>query len=452
MEIIIILSLILFTILTLLRLNWALFLILFLLPIYLVRFNIGPIPATFLEFMILIVFFVWLFKEKPWKNFKNNIFKKRKKYPYYLEIIGILITAWFGLFLANFSPGALGIFKAYFIEPIMLYIVLINRGYTSSNKFIWPLSLSALAISLIAIFQQYLVGLDMGSIMQTKVVSVFSYPNAVGLFLGPIILLSAGLFLSYPKKASLFVSLKKLIIILTIVSSILAIFFAQSDGALVAVFGAFFTIALLANRKSKKIAIILLIFISLAISLHQPSLQYVKTRASLMDLSGQIRRQQWKETTEMLIDGRIISGAGLDNYQANLKNYHQEGIFIKDINDPEWHRKVVWDKEYHKQAWQPVEIYLYPHNIFLNFWTEITIFGALIFIFLIFRVLFDLLILLKKLSIKQKAIALGVIGSLITILIHGLVDVPYFKNDLSVLFWIIIFLAAIIKLKEKKTI
>lgn len=452
MEITIIISLILFTILAFFRLNWALFLILFLLPIYLIRFNIGPIPSTMLEFMILIIFFVWLFKDEPWRNFKKSIFKKRKKYPYSLEIIGILIAAWFGLLIANFNPGALGIFKAYFIEPIMLYIVLINRGFLSAKKFIWPLTLSALGISLVAIFQQYQIGLDISSLIQTKVASVFSYPNAIGLFLGPIILLSLGLFLSYPKRANLFVSLKKIIIILTIISSILAIFFAQSDGALVAIIIAFFVIALLFNNKSRKISITLLIFITIAISLHQPSWQYIKTRGTLMDLSGQIRRQQWKETTEMLLDGRIIRGAGLNNYQNSLKDYHQEGIFVKDINDPDWHRKVVWDEDYHKNAWQPVEIYLYPHNIFLNFWTEITIFGALIFIFLIFKVLFDLLILLKKLSIKQRAIALGIIGSLITILIHGLVDVPYFKNDLSVLFWIIIFLAASIKLYEKKTI
>lgn len=452
MEIIIILSLILFAILAFFRLSWALFILLFSLPIYLIRFNIGPFPSTMLEFMILIVFLVWLIKDKPWRNFKKSVFKKRKKYPYYLEIIAILISAWFGLLVANFSTGALGIFKAYFILPIMLYIVLVNRAYLNIKKFIWPLTLSALFISKVAIFQQYLAGLDLNSLMEIKVSSVFPYPNALGLFLGPIILLSTGLFFSYPKISGLFVSIKKLIIILSVTFSFIAIFFAQSDGALIAVVFALFSIAILFNKKSRKISIISLILIIFAISLHQPSWQYVKTRATLMDLSGQIRRQQWKETTEMLLDGRIISGAGLDNYQNSLIDYHQEGIFVKDVNDPEWHRKVVWDEEFHKSAWQPVEIYLYPHNIFLNFWTEITIFGALFFIFLIFRVIYDLFILFRKSNQKQKAIILGVLGSLITIIIHGLVDVPYFKNDLSALFWIIIFLAASLKLKENKTL
>ncbi len=452
MEILIFITLILFTILAYFRLNWAIFITLFSLPAYLLRFSIASIPSTILEAMILIVFFIWLFKEKPWKNFKRKNFYKRKKYPYTLEIIGILIAAWLGLLIADFSTGALGIFKAYFLEPIMLYIVLVNRGFINIRKFIWPLSLSALTISLIAIFQQLSLGFSLDSIIQLKVSSIFNYPNALGLFLGPIILLSFGLFLSYPKRSSLLTSSKKILLLLTIILSTLAIFFARSDGALAAVLISFFIIAILINKKSRKIALVSTILIIIALSFHTPNWQYIKDRASLRDLSGQIRRQQWKETMEMLTNNRLLTGAGLNNYQKVLKPYHQEGIFVKDYRDPEWHRKVVWDKEYHKKSWQPVEIYLYPHNIFLNFWTEITLLGAIIFIWLIFRVIFDLVKILKRLNSTQKGIAYGVIASLLVILIHGLVDVPYFKNDLSVLFWLIISLAAILRLKQKKNI
>jgi len=37
-----------------------------------------------------------------------------------------------------------------------------------------------------------------------------------------------------------------------------------------------------------------------------------------------------------------------------------------------------------------------------------------------------------------KMILLALMASMITLLVHGLVDVPYFKNDLSILFWLII--------------
>ena len=50
-------------------------------------------------------------------------------------------------------------------------------------------------------------------------------------------------------------------------------------------------------------------------------------------------------------------------------------------------------------------------------------------------------------------LAVGLLGALVYIFIHGLVDVPYFKNDLSAQFWIL--LAAVawfdkIKVKETK--
>ena len=39
---------------------------------------------------------------------------------------------------------------------------------------------------------------------------------------------------------------------------------------------------------------------------------------------------------------------------------------------------------------------------------------------------------------NDKALSLGLIGALVYIYIHGLVDVPFFKNDLSILFWILL--------------
>ena len=37
----------------------------------------------------------------------------------------------------------------------------------------------------------------------------------------------------------------------------------------------------------------------------------------------------------------------------------------------------------------------------------------------------------------RKLEILGAMASMAALLVHGLVDVPYFKNDLALLFWII---------------
>ncbi|HNU81746.1 MAG TPA: O-antigen ligase family protein [bacterium] len=455
MEILTITSLILFTVIAAIRLDWALFLILAALPAYLLRFNLGPIPMTTLEAMIIIVFTSWFFRARPWQRFKKKDWQERRqKYPYSLEIIGILITAWSGLAIAGFDNASLGIFKAYFLEPIMLYLVVINRGQGSYRKFIWPLALSAALVSLVTFFQQ-LTGLfifnDFWALAsQRRVTSVFPYPNAVGLYLGPIIFLMAGAFASYPRRSNLLTASKKILLLLIIISAIAAIFFAKSEGALIGLAGGAMIVSLLYNKRSRQIAAGIITAGILVLIISNPAWQYFQKKATLMDLSGQIRRQQWKETMQMLKNGRLISGAGLSNYQEAVKPFHQEGIFVKN-DDPDWYRKVVWNDEYKKQVWQPVEIYLYPHNIFLNFWTEIGLFGALLFTWLIGRYFYESIRLKDKLERSAKMINLGLIGAMSTIVIHGLVDVPYFKNDLAIIFWLLIAMFGLLKIKQKQT-
>jgi O-antigen ligase len=169
----------------------------------------------------------------------------------------------------------------------------------------------------------------------------------------------------------------------------------------------------------------------------------LKSKLYLQDKSGQIRLAQWSETWKMMSEERLlISGAGLSNYQKSVKPYHQEGIFIKDYNDSKWLNKVMFNNEFRKKSWQPLEIYLYPHNIFLNFWVELGLLGLVVYLIITIKFFSKLLILLKK-KYTNKLLNLGLLASMTTIIVHGLVDVPYFKNDLSILFWLLLSLLSI---------
>ncbi|MGE5425632.1 MAG: O-antigen ligase family protein [Bacillota bacterium] len=456
MEILFIIGLACYALIAFLRLDWALFILLASLPVYLLRLDLGPIPSTALELMILITAFFWILKEKPWKRFRASAWKaRRQKYPYSFEIVGILIAAWAGLAIAGFDNSALGIFKAYFLEPVLVYMMVVSRSKGSDRKYLWALGLSAGVISAVAIYQQltgeFINNSFWAEISQRRVTSFFPYPNAVGLFLGPIVMMLFGLLFSYPNRTDLLRALKKLALVIIILASLAAIFFARSEGALIGIAAGTFMTMLLYNKQSRRLALAGTLAVIAVLSLYQPAWQYIEKKATLMDLSGQIRRQQWKETFQMLEEGRMISGAGLDNYQEAVSPYHQEGIFVKN-DDPDWQRKVVWNDEYRKQVWQPVEIYKYPHNIFLNFWSEITLFGALLFTWLIGRFFYESIRLQKKLERDKRMIVLGLIGAMTVLVVHGLVDVPYFKNDLSILFWIIIAAFGIIKIKARKSI
>jgi hypothetical protein len=50
---------------------------------------------------------------------------------------------------------------------------------------------------------------------------------------------------------------------------------------------------------------------------------------------------------------------------------------------------------------------------------------------------------------SAKFLGLGILGAFVVIVVHGLVDVPYFKNDLACLFWVLIALLSLLRLQQK---
>ncbi len=105
-------------------------------------------------------------------------------------------------------------------------------------------------------------------------------------------------------------------------------------------------------------------------------------KLTLKDFSGEVRKQQWRETFAMMReDKRWLTGVGFSGYQEAVKPFHQEGIFFNFDRDSDFRRKLVlFDDEYKARHWHPVEIYMYPHNLFLNFWVEMGLGGVILFV------------------------------------------------------------------------
>ncbi len=125
----------------------------------------------------------------------------------------------------------------------------------------------------------------------------------------------------------------------------------------------------------------------------------------------QFRLCLWEGARDLLLDKPVL-GAGLSGF------------------------KELYAKKYFTCDAEPLE---YPHNWVLNFWTETGFLGLLGFLVVLW-------VYFKKLTVhllnpKTRWLALGFSAAMIYWLIHGLVDVPYFKNDLSLEFWVILGLA-----------
>ena len=436
------------------RLDLAAALIIAALPAYQIRFNLGFLPMTLLEAMILVLFAAWFIK--AWRAGELPLFSKTsqgiKHYPFYLEIILLLIVALVSAGVAGFTNASLGILKAYFIEPVMFFIVFVNvfKIKENRNKIFWALAISAFLVSLVAIYQ-WLNGNLLPAAWQGsgRVTSIFPYPNALGLYLAPIAIVLFSWLISniqYP------ISNKKLDIrywilstvtpSLIVVLSIMSIFLAYSQGTMAGLAAAFIIFGILYNWRSRLVVTAVMVAALITLSLSPIGLGRLQSKIMLRDLDGQIRRQQWAETRKMLAGGRIITGAGLANYQMAVAPYHQEGIFVRDYNDSDFQRKVVFNADYRRRVWQPLEIYLYPHNIFLNFWSELGLAGMLLFLWIIVKYFIISLKSIKSVksikSERERALILGLACAMIVIVVHGLVDAPYFKNDLAVLFWVLV--------------
>lgn len=455
----IIIFIVFFLVLALSRIDYALFFLISALPAYLIRFSIFGIPSTVLEAMILITFAVWFFKD--WLPHLRDIIKKRAEripYPFSWEIILLIILSFIATGIASFNLGALGIWKAYFFEPILVFILIINvyREKRDWQKILWALLISAASVSLMAIWQkltgQYIFNEFWANEETRRVVSWFGYPNAVGLFLAPLVLLFIGWFFSLPHQTTLSKTFKKILIILIISASLFSIYFARSEGALIGIIAGLFIFGLLAGRKQRIITLVLTGVIIGGLFFSTPTKNFIITKLTLKDLSGQIRQRQWKETLLALTGNKIITGAGLNNYQKTVSPYHQAGIFFNSDNLPNFDEQLRASSTLRTKYWQPVEIYLYPHNIFLNFWSELGLLGALIFMWLIFKSIFislKLTITYGREKHSEKYLALGLMSALVTIFVHGLVDVPYFKNDLSVMFWVFLAFISLLNLNQK---
>lgn len=380
-----------------------------LLPTYLFRSKIGFLPFTFLEICLLTTLFGWLINKI---FFDKETFLPTFKF-FYLPVLLIIIAASVSIFFSPDKISAAGIWKAYFIEPILFFFVLrdVNKKENGKKIILYSLGLIGLLVAVFAVYQKFSAfGIAQPSWIlpeKRRVTSFFTSPNAIGLFLGPIMLIYFGWLIDNFKNGIL--KFKNLFICLVLILGAIAICFSVSQGSWLGLLaGLIFFSFVYFSKKWTAAALIL----AGAITLGAPWLREKIIPIILFkDLSGQNRLILWQMAKNFLVNSpmNFIFGAGIGGF-AEMQN---------QLRDP-----------------LKMEPLLYPHNIFLNFWLETGLLGLLGFI----AVLISFFKKTKDVINKNllSALNVGIASAMIYVLIHGLIDVPYFKNDLAVLFWIII--------------
>lgn len=417
---------------------------------------------TVLELMILINFGVWFVRNVSTikDGIKNRLARKKGavEYPFGIEMILVMVAGLSGVAVAGFSNEALGIWKAYFFEPVLLLIVIyqvVGRlEIPLEEKFkviVWPLILSGLAVSSVAIYQKatgQLISNPLWAAAETRrVVSVFGYPNAVGLFLESIVVYAFSLIFLVRTEQ---VKKHRLGLLFMMHLLILPIIFAKSTGAMLGLAAGFAVFSILYSRESRK-AFLIGFAIALVMVVATPlGREKLEERLLLKDFSGQVRLIGWQESLQMLKAGNILTGVGLSGFQRAVEPFHVPGFYFNKDKDPDFQRKLlIFNQSYRDKYWQPLEIYMYPHNIVLNFWSEVGLFGLLMFAWLISRFYYLSARYLTSAQGNRRLIILASVSAMTAIIVHGLVDVPFFKNDLAILFWLPIVLVGLYQIEIK---
>jgi len=410
------------------------------LPVYLIRLDVFGIPTNVLEILILIIFIGWLL------NFVGTGLKPvptaYRKYiiPIILIFSGLIIST---LVNKNYAVGA-GIIKGWFFFPILFFFLTsqIIEKEKIANVFL-ALYLSAFFVSLAGIF--YLIS---GTLTYDgRLQAFFNSPNYLAMYLAPALIMLTQVL--RPRRISLWLKnqksppkadqplAEKIIFLGSGLIILTAFYFTYSYAAWIAVVLSLVAVSVIKNKqfvKNKTIVALLLMIILLFIAqLNSEKLLNLKNynRSSLDS-----RMMIWRSAEKMLEENWVF-GIGSGNFQKKyLENQKYYPPYL------EW-------------------AVPHPHNLYLAFWLSGGIIGLVGFLWLLILWFKDIMSavyphtkIITAISVNKyqkninsnlnykdtvdfgvgvKFIAFGIMAY---ILIHGIADTTYFKNDLAIIFWL----------------
>jgi len=408
----------LLTLITYKKPHYGIYIVLATIPAYLIKTQIWFIPTTWLELGIYTIALVMIIKYLKAKNLEAAcyyIMNRAKPYvlPIALMLLGVLIAT----IISNNQARALGILKAWFFAPLLFASLFLNT-ITNQSKIrsaILFLSFSVWPIMLFGLYDFiYLADLT----IPNRLDSFFSSPNYVVMYLVPIIILSLGWLITNRAKIKLYT---QIYYALFLGLGLTTIFLTKSIGGWFSLLAGIFMMIILLPRITLKKSIITIITFLLSVLILFVAHQKTATHFDnfWQTDSFQTRKKIWTNSL-VLTTNHPILGLGLadfkTDYLAHIQSLPKE--------------KQPTEKEV-----------LRPHNLYLDFYLETTLLGIIALIWIV--------LLFFRLNISTTA-AVPYLASLTAILLHGLVDTPYFKNDLAILFWIIITLQISHKSKSPK--
>ncbi|MBO0702422.1 MAG: O-antigen ligase family protein [Candidatus Dormibacteraeota bacterium] len=364
-------------------------------PAYIVRPHLGPLPLTVLEIALvvaLVVGYLGYWRELPWWN------------PYLIPGGLLLAAAFLAILVSPVRLSAADTWLAYFAEPAAagLLAAAVCRRRSHARVLLVGLGVAGAVISFANIGNTLHALATHRFSDVTPPVVIYMTANAVPLYLEPLLAFAFGIVVFSDDRrerwvAAAFAALFILADLLSfsrlgwITLACLIVFTAAFTrfrwwiwGAIVAVGAAAFALLPPVRRR---------ILVEFGSSGNNTVL---------------LRKPLWLSSLNMLRH-RPLQGAGLDGFRPTVQGYAVQGY---DQN------------------------LIYPHNLFLNFWSETGLLGLVAIVWYGVQLIRCGVRGLGRANRPWvRALSLGLLGLVLAFLVHGVGDVPYFKNDQALAFW-----------------
>jgi O-antigen ligase len=392
-------------------------------PAYLLHFKLAGIPFTGLEVFVYLLFGIWLIEMI--RDHRNVVWDKWV-HRYWLAAFLLVAGATVGAFLApvrillpdglvfESRQAALGVWKGWVVAPA-LYFAVLTQVLKSSNEvrrilraYVYSAALVGLASHALALFGD-------GLAVDYRLKGFFESANYLALFVVPALLIVIRFLFDRrdPLKIWDYLDLSSFAILAY------TLLFTQSYAGILAVFGSlglFVLLQMIRNRRQRKtigIALTVLIVAFLAILATQIRTPKFRQFMDFENRSSTSVRLEIYQVALDLVQKHPFVGVGPGLFQPN---YQVDAPLVLGHAPMEWNMP-------------------HPHNIFLGFWLNAGFLGLAAFI---------VLLVLAHRRFTYPLIALW------GIVIHGLFDMPFWKNDLAMIFWLILAAIVVLQRGEKR--
>lgn len=379
-------------------------------PFYFLRFSVFGIPFTIVEVLVYLLFLAFLCSGADKRKIvKENVFWFAGAFLLSAVISTFIVPA--SLMRVDGTEAtalkdAMGVLKGWVVMPILYFVMIYFAvdGERDKKHMVVSFMWSGVILSAWAFYQ-----VASGDYVTSdgRVSAFYESANYLALYLGPICVLVSIMALEVLKVRAW----KKLMFLLPGFLVLAAMFFTKSYAGIIAVFAGFsFYLMLSKNftRKFKITACVLAMLVLAGLALTQVGTEKMDSFFEFSERSSSSARMQiWHASSELISEYPLL-GIGLGQFEI----YYQ------------WKMDEIY--KLFTYEW----LIPHPHNFLMGIWLNLGLLGLVSMIGVI-------LVAVKKVHVND-GLRLMILAMLFSILIHGIFDMPFMKNDLAMEFWLII--------------